>query len=284
MGFTPIINQNSSVELQLSRLPRRPAKTLSTSWEPVEKWYRSSVKEEGHYYHQRIVLPGVLQLMDLKNAATAPSVLDIACGQGVLARQLPSQVAYTGIDASPSLIKAAKQLDDNPLHHYVVADVTRVLPLKELTFSHATIILALQNVEHPERVIKHAAQHLQNNGTLIIVLNHPCFRIARQSSWGVDQQKKIQYRRVDSYASPMSIPIQAHPSKGAQSPSTCSFHFPLSLCSHWLHEAGLVITLMDEWYSDKVSTGGAAKMENRSRKEFPLFLAIVARKIKLMEK
>jgi hypothetical protein len=111
------------------------------------------------------------------------------------------------------------------------------------------------------------------------VLNHPCFRIPRQSSWGVDLEKKIQYRRIDRYFSSMKIPIQSHPSKGAQSSHTSSFHHSLSRYVQWLKQTGFVIETMDEWCSDKKSTGKHAKMEDTSRAEFPLFLAIVAKKL-----
>lgn len=252
-----------------------PQKKRTTSWEPVGKWYQSSVGEDGHYYHQQIVIPGVLKLLEL-NVKTS-SVLDIACGQGVLARHLPEQIPYTGVDISESLIKEAKRQDRHPDHRYLVADATKPLKL-EKTFSHAAIILALQNMEFPDQALQQAAKWVESNGKLVIVLNHPCFRIPRQSSWGVDQGKKLQYRRMDAYASSLQIPIQAHPSKGEKSPMTWSFHHPLSAYSRWLSDSGFYISQLEEWCSDKVSTGGAAKMENRSRQEFPLFLAIQATK------
>lgn len=256
---------------------QKTTKQHPTSWEPVQKWYKNSVGDEGHYYHKQIIMPGILRLLAL-NETKKPSVLDLACGQGVLARQLPPTVAYTGIDVSVSLVKSAKQQESNPLHRFFVGDVTKTLPIKEKDFSHATIILALQNIEHPKLALQQAQLHLEAGGQLIIVLNHPCFRIPRQSSWQVDQEKKIQYRRIDRYATSMQIPIQAHPSKGQESPDTMSFHHPISSYIVWLKEAGFVTVHMEEWCSDKISTGSAAKMENRSREEFPLFLTIVARK------
>lgn len=251
------------------------ADASSTSWEPVGKWYHDSVGQDGHYYHQKIVIPGVLRLMAIEKEQNA-AVLDLACGQGVLSRQLPQTVPYDGLDISPSLIKSAKSLNKNSQHHFHTADASKPLPLTKKDYSHATVILALQNIEHPEHVIQNACKHLRPGGKLILVLNHPCFRIPRQSSWKVDEVQKIQYRRLDRYFTEMKIPIQANPSKGEQSAQTWSFHHPLSAYSKWLHDAGFAIDLMDEWCSDKVSTGKAAKMENRSREEFPLFLAIRA--------
>lgn len=251
-------------------------KKQSTSWEPVQKWYKDIVGDEGHYYHQKIIIPNILRLLNLE-LESAPSVLDLACGQGVLARHLPKKVSYAGLDISPSLIKEAKKQDSSSNHHYQVADITKSLPLSDRKFSCGTIILALQNIEFPHLVFLNAAKHLQENAQLLIVLNHPCFRIPRQSSWQIDQDKKLQYRRIDRYFTPMQIPIQAHPSQGNTSTSTLSFHYPLSSFTHWLKEAGFFLEDIEEWRSDKISTGKAAKMENRSREEFPLFLTIVAR-------
>jgi ubiquinone/menaquinone biosynthesis C-methylase UbiE len=249
----------------------------STSWEPVQKWYRQAVGEEGHYYHKQIILPKLLKILNISGKA-AENLLDLGCGQGILARHLPKQMHYTGVDIAPSLIKEAKRLTENPAQQFIVGDASKPLVLPEKDFTHATIILALQNIEHPLRVFQNASKHLKKNGQLVIVLNHPCFRILRQSSWGIDHERKIQYRRIDRYFSPLKIPIQAHPSKGQQSPTTMSFHYPLNAYFSWLKEAGFMVEGLEEWCSDKISTGSAAKMENRSRDEFPLFLTLIARK------
>lgn len=248
-----------------------------TSWQKVGKWYNEAVGETGHYYHQAIIIPNVLKLLNFFEEQPA-SLLDLACGQGVLSRHLPPSISYVGVDAAAQLIAAAKRYRHPATHQFIQADITQKLPLQHTLFTHGTIILALQNIEHPLAVFKNANQHLQSGAPFIIVLNHPCFRIPRQSSWKVDEENKIQYRRIDRYMSAMHIPIQAHPSKGQKSVQTLSFHYPLSDYSRWLKEAGFTIDLIEEWCSDKVSEGRAAKMENRSRKEIPLFMAIVARK------
>jgi ubiquinone/menaquinone biosynthesis C-methylase UbiE len=248
----------------------------STSWEPANKWYKQIVGDEGHYYHQKIIIPALMRILNLKEQGQA-ALLDLACGTGVLARHLPKNTPYVGVDISPSFIKEAKNLDKELLHTYHTADATQKLPIKDQTFTHGTIVLALQNIEHPLKVFQNFAKFLNNNGLLVIVLNHPYFRIPRQTSWEVDKERKIQYRRVDRYFSPLEIPIQAHPSKGQKSEQLLSYHFPLSSYINWLNEAGFALVNMEEWCSDKVSEGGAAKMENRSRAEIPLFMCLVAR-------
>jgi len=246
-----------------------------TSWQPVSQWYNSAVGEDGHFYHRNLVLPKTIELLNLpQNAA----VLDLACGQGVLARVLPEDVYYQGIDIAPDLIKAAREQDKNPRHHFTVANITRSgLPIQKKDFTHVTILLALQNIDKSQLALNNAAEYLREGGKCLIVINHPCFRIPRQSSWEVDPVKKTQFRRVDRYLSPLEIPITAHPGQKS-SPLTWSFHQPLSVYTQQLFEAGFLIERIEEWVSTKQSVGTAAKMENRGRSEIPLFMTFLARK------
>src|SRR3989338_6103665 len=241
----------------------------NTSWEKSSKWYNKLVGGEGHYYHQNLILPGVLRLFDLKKDS---SVIDFGCGQGVLARQLPKEVYYQGVDLSRSLISAAQKEDRNSNHHYIVADAT--VPMVQTNvrndFTHAAAILSMQNMERPEGLIKNVAAHVRKGGKFVVVLNHPYFRIPRQSGWGTNPENKLQYRWVAKYMSEMKIPIQMHP--GEQSKElTWSFHTPLSTYSKMFKESGLAIELIEEWVSDKKSTN---KAENVSKAEIPLFMAI----------
>lgn len=244
-----------------------------TSWETSASWYDKTVGEKGHYYHQQVVVPGALRLLNLKPANT---LLDLACGQGILARQIPKGTGYLGIDASASLIASAKKSAVKGSQEFLVHDLDKPLDLKRRTFTHAACILALQNIEDPSQLLRTASDLLQPGGTFVLVINHPCFRIPRQSHWGIDEQKKLQYRRLDLYMSSLKIPIQTHPSKQRESPQTWSFHRPLSVYCAYLNQAGFAIRSIEEWCSDKKSTGKMAPLENRSRKEFPLFLAIAA--------
>jgi ubiquinone/menaquinone biosynthesis C-methylase UbiE len=249
----------------------------STSWQGVSKWYnRLTEGGQGHYYHQRIIIPGVLRLLNLSPNIqyTNPKILDLGCGNGVLAKSLPDKVEYLGVDLSPALIAEARRTDKNPLHKYLVADGTKPLTIPT-DFTHATMILSLQNMNNASGVIANTSRHLMTGGALVIILNHPMFRIPRQSSWGIEPGRKIQYRRIDKYLSPMAIPVRMNPSD-PMSEETMSYHLPLSEYSKMLNSSGFLIERIEEWTSDKESEGSAARMENRSRSEIPLFMAIVA--------
>jgi SAM-dependent methyltransferase len=246
----------------------------STSWQQVSPWYNKLVGQDGHFYHESVVLPGVLRLLDLKSDSR---LLDLGCGQGILAKKIPAIAQYLGWDSAPALIRAAQTSVRKPFCEFAVADVTKKVAGAKPVFSHAVIMLALQNMEHPAGALLTASQHLEPGGKLVIVLNHPCFRIPRQSGWGIDEKTKQQYRWQNRYKTEMKIPIEMHPGE-RNSTLTWSFHHSLHDYSEMLNAAGFVIAAIEEWTSTKESVGSAAKMENRARSEFPLFLTILAQK------
>lgn len=245
-----------------------------SSWDAAEKWYSGCVGEKGHYYHQSVVLPNALRMLNL---AKQSSLLDLGCGQGILARQIPDSIEYFGVDLSEKLITEAKRITKRKNCTFCVGDATaKKLPLVKNDFDRAACILALQNMQNGEGAIRSAARHLRQGGELLLVLNHPCFRIPRQSSWGIDEKASLQYRRMNVYMSPMNIPLQINPGKGEKSEIFHSYHHPLSDYMRWLSKAGFVIHALEEWISDKKSEGARKRMEDRARREIPLFLTLGA--------
>ncbi len=237
---------------------------MNTSWQQASDWYDSITAKKGHEYHRTLIMPRLKKML-----VACKSVLDLGCGQGVLASYIPKGCAYLGVDLSKSLVQAAKKR--HPDKSFKIADCIKPLDMKE-KFDSATCVLALQNMKDPLALLKNAHAHLNEGGQLILVLNHPCFRIPRQSHWGYDEKQKIQFRRIDRYMSPLSIPIQVKDAK------LMAFHYSLSEITGYLKSAGFAITDLQEWCSPKSSTGKRAKAENRAREEFPLFLTIEAKK------
>lgn len=244
-----------------------------TSWQAVSAWYDASLGASGDRTHADVVIPKSLALLSL---SAGDALLDLGCGQGILGRSIPQGVRYVGIDIAPSLVSAARNRDTGTQHVYAVGDITKDISVEPGSFSHAACILALDNLEHPETAVANAARALRTGGTFVFVINHPCFRIPRQSSWEVDTANKIQYRRLNRYLSPLKIPITMHPGKGGASPVTWTFHHPLSVWTSYVTKSGCSIDAIEEWVSTKTSVGPAASMENRARAEFPMFLAVKA--------
>lgn len=246
-----------------------------TSWGKVAPWYNKLVGNSGHYYHERVIFPSLKKLYQPKNG---DHVLDVGCGQGVYERLLPAGVNYTGIDLSKELIAEAKKLDHSKSHSYFVADATHALPVESDSYDLAISILALQNMKEANVAIREMARSVKVGGTIIVVVNHPAFRIPRQSSWEVDEKNKLEYRRINRYLSPLEVPINSHPGI-KNSAVTWSYHQPISYYTKALTDSNCSIISFEEWVSDKESQGKAKRMENRARAEFPLFLAIVATKV-----
>lgn len=245
-----------------------------TSWQNSSRWYQKHIEKEGSYNHRELILPKLLPLLNL---STSSSLLDLGCGQGVLSFAIDPKIRYLGLDASQSLIKYALDKKKSKNHEFKRKDVTQALNLDK-KFSHAAFVLSIQNMAYPQKALIEASKALEKNGKLALVINHPCYRIPKHSSWEFIENHKGQYRRIDRYMSPFKATLQTHPSQGKSSPKTFSFHHPLSNYFTFLKEAGFLVEDLVEVCSNKKSYGKAAKSENFARKEFPLFMIILASK------
>ncbi len=251
-------------------------RSSATEWGQVADWYDQLVGESGSEYHREVVLPGVLKLLAPQ---TGQRILDIACGQGVLCRMLHERrVEVTGIDASRELIESARLREPESIR-YEVADVRNLDFLPGSYFQAVACVLAIQNINPIQPVFVAVARLLVEGGRCVIVMMHPCFRGPKEASWGWDESKKVQYRRVDRYLLPRKAPIVAHPGKSDPT-YTWTFHRPIESYVKSLRNAGLLIDAIEEWPSHKTSTSGPrAHAENVARKEVPMFLAIRAVKV-----
>lgn len=245
----------------------------NTSWDSQASWYDRLVGDDGSLYHTEVVLPKTLELLQ---PVFSKRILDLGCGQGVFSRWLAKAGAKpVGVDLSTQLIQRATNYEkQNPQKiEYYVADACN-LPkkLKQGQFDSAVSILSLGNMEPYQQFFVEAKAATITTASLIVVIMHPCFRIPRQSHWQFDEDKKLQYRRIDRYLSPLSIPIITHPGKD-KADYTTMFHRPISAVIQAASNAGWLLKSFDEWTSNRISKGAKAKSENRARQEFPLFAA-----------
>jgi SAM-dependent methyltransferase len=269
----------------------------------VADWYDRLVGDEGSEYHQEVVIPGVMRMLDLGNAKhetrnAKPVVLDLACGQGVLSRKLAERgCEVVGLDAAGPLIEAAKRRNekDRLSIRYGVADATKLLddagrPAVDIaaeSLDAITLVLAIQNITPLSPVWQGCRALLKPGGVLIVVMMHPAFRVPKQSDWiwedrgggGVGEQGRV----VKQYLTSSKVEIQTHPglaAHGKDASSTPHFHRPLQAYVNTLGNAGLLMDHLEEWISHKVSQPGPKKAAlDRARKEIPMFLALRAKKV-----
>jgi SAM-dependent methyltransferase len=224
---------------QRSRGRRRPT---DTSWDRVAGWYDGWVGSRGSHYHRAVAIPATLELLDPRGGE---SVLDIGAGQGVLAPYVARTGArYTGIDASPRLIALARRRHGH-LGRFIVGDAGRMPTLTGIArASHdaAVFLLSIQDIDPLERVVNSVAWALRPTSRIVVFMTHPAFRIPRHSGWGFDPGRRLVYRRLDGYLSPMDVPMR---SVGGERP-TRSFHRPLSSYVNALAHVGFAIDAMLE--------------------------------------
>ena len=251
-----------------SQSPRAPER----GWDQVASWYDKLVGDEGSDYHKNVILPAAMRLLDPR---PNERILDLCCGQGVLARLLLEKKAeVVGVDASPKLIEAARSRSPSPTAKVLIADVCTNSGWADGRFDAAACLMAVHDVEAIDKMFQHLGQALKPGGRAVLIFMHPCFRIPRQTHWGWDEEKKIQYRRLDRYALPLAIPIATHPGR-ATGEQTWFYHRPLSAYFNALGAAGLAVTGSEELHSHRRSQPGSrSRAEHRAVEEFPVFLAL----------
>jgi len=260
---------------------------IKTSWEPVAAWYDEMLKGEDTY-QSKVVLPNLLRILP---PTPGKKILDIACGQGFFSKVYAAGGASVlGVDISKELIKRAKLSVDNLGAQSRIRESENLkfevgnankLSVHDKSFDGAILVLALQNIKDMGGVIKEAYRVLVQGGKLVIVLNHPAFRVLKASAWDFDEEKKIQYRRIDKYGIPFEVEVDMTPGARGEEDKvhTMSFHRPIQDYFKALVNAGFCVTGLEEWISHKQSEPGPrALAEDTARKEFPMFMTIVAEK------
>lgn len=251
-----------------------PRAARSTGWGKVAEWYHDTVEDKGSYQRD-LILPNVIRLLDIKKGEL---ILDLACGEGFFARRyLANGAQVVGVDIAKELIEIAQK--QSPTIKYYVAGADKIPFVADGSVDKMTIILALQNIENVTGTFKECARVLKPGGKLLIVLNHPAFRIPKASGWGWTTDNLVQYRRVDKYMSELREKIDMTPGTAAGE-QTISFHRPMQYFVKLLGKSGLGITNMEEWVGDRKSQPGPrAAAENRARAEIPLFMMLEVKRL-----
>ena len=263
-------------------MSKRPSNVPSTGkrrpsgWDAVAAWYDGWMGSGGSVHHRKIAVPAVIKLLHPKKGER---VLDIGAGQGVLAPEVAKAGAdYTGVDVSNKLLDMARE-HHGKVARFLPADAARLHEnyfIQAEMFDAVVFLLSIQDMDPLGDVVKSATWALKPGGRMIILMTHPCFRVPRQSGWGFDEGRKLQYRRVDRYLTPLPVPMKQH-----ETGVTISFHRPLSLYVNTLSEYGMLVDRIEEIPAEDPLNKKLTKAEKMADSEIPLFLALRARKVAL---
>jgi ubiquinone/menaquinone biosynthesis C-methylase UbiE len=210
-------------------------------------WFDDKHRDEGDLWHRALIDLPVLRLL---GDVAGRRVLDLACGNGYLARKLARLGAdVVGVDGSAALIDLAEQRQacDRLGIVYRVADAAHLGALENGTVDLVVCHMALMDIEDAAGAIREVARVLRYTGRFIASLSHPCFDVINASAWVVERmaftttvwRKVSRYREVFQSSCPWRIgPATFH--------HTPAYHRPLSWYFRAFRSAGLAVTALEE--------------------------------------
>lgn len=224
-------------------------------------------------------MPNLLRLLNLKDKE---HLLDLGCGQGFFIEKIIEKhpaVKIHGIDLAPKLLKIAEEkFSQNKNIVLTHTDAANISNIKDKSIDKVYSVLALQNMNDVDAVMKELSRVLSRSGRCLFVINHPSFRIPKESDWKFDSVRQKQGRIAYTYMSDKKYVIDMNPGRralGEKTEETISFHHPLQYFSKIFDKHGFAISRIEEWISHKKSEeGGRQKAEDDARKEIPMFMCL----------
>lgn len=207
--------------------------------------------DEGNSFHRTLVSPSVEHLLELQ---AGESVLDIGCGNGVLARRLAELGGkVTAVDFSSELIALAKergQASGEPIR-YDVADATdedALLALGIAQFDAIVCTMALMDMPVIAPMYRAVRQLLGENGRFVFSTMHPAF--SSNHPIFIMERGDANGELYTHYSLKISNYLDISPMKGAGAVDEPNphyyYHRPMQDLLGTAFEAGLVLDGMDE--------------------------------------
>jgi ubiquinone/menaquinone biosynthesis C-methylase UbiE len=157
----------------------------SAPYDVIADWYDTEVETAPFY--QEMVLPGILALVP---EITDCVVLDVACGQGLVTRELARRGArVTGVDIAARLLDRAREREagESLGIEYQLDDAQTLATQPDAAFDGATCCLALMNIPDLAACASAVARVLAPGGWFVATITHPCFQTSA-SGWTTDAQ------------------------------------------------------------------------------------------------
>jgi ubiquinone/menaquinone biosynthesis C-methylase UbiE len=216
-------------------------------WDTMAAWLDDKHQDLGDLWHRALIDPPVLRLL---GDAAGLRVLDLACGNGYLARKLAGRGAHVvGVDGSAALIDLAQRRETRDPRGlvYHVADAAHLDALEDGMFDLVVCHMALMDIEDAAGAIREVARVLRAEGRFIASLSHPCFDVLNASAWVVERMAfdVTVWRKIGRYREILrsSCPWMIGPSTFHHTPA---YHRPLSWYFRAFRSAGLAVTALEE--------------------------------------
>lgn len=238
--------------------------------------------KEGNAFHRYLVSPAVEKLLELR---AGEQVLDVACGNGALARRLADLGSrVTACDVSPVFIERARARSTEYAGRvsFAVVDASderQLLDLGEGKFDAATSTMALMDMAQIEPLFQALFHLVRPGGRFVFVLAHPCFNSggAYKAIEETDRDGELVVTstiKVEKYITPfhsLGLGIIGQPE------AQIYFHRPLSVLFTAAFRAGWLIDGLEE-PTFPPELEGRRPFSWEAFKEIPPVLAVRCRK------
>lgn len=237
--------------------------TLADSWEAQSQHWIQWARRPGFDSYWRYHRDQFLQLLPPPSRRT----VDVGCGEGRLTRHL-KEIGHQiiGVDASPSLVAAARETD--PSMDIRLADAA-ALPLDDASADLVVAFMSLHDVDSMPLAVREIARILESGGRLCFAIVHPINSAGNFESRAADAPLVIKgdYLRPFRYSDAVE--------RDGLTMTFHSQHRPIAAYFSALEEAGFLIEALRETGIPEHAIESEA---SRRWQRIPLFLHVRARR------
>jgi ubiquinone/menaquinone biosynthesis C-methylase UbiE len=162
-------------QLNIRRLESLEEYNPKSTWDALAPTWVKNISKANEYHHTNIILPEVYRLLDPQKDE---SILDVACGEGGVARHLARCGAkVSGIDISKMLDHAIAKENDEDLgidYHNLKAEELEEKFGKAM-FDKVVCNMALMDIADYKTTLKQISRVLKNDGLFVFSITHPAF-------------------------------------------------------------------------------------------------------------
>jgi SAM-dependent methyltransferase len=272
----------ADAESEESRLAQETAQI----WNRKAAFWDGLMGADGNEFYRAVVRPAQNRLLALQWNEV---VLDVACGNGLVAREL-SRVASRVIacDISAEMIELARArsiVDGITNVDYAVVDATDERALRALgegKFDAAVCSMALMDMPAIEPLLRALKALLTPAGRFVFTLQHPCFN--HLGAQMVEELEEPDGRLIPRFsmkvAAYLDVPAQRGVGARGEPVPHYYFHWTLSRLLGAAFAAGFVLDALEEpAYPDREPSRQAFDWENYS--QIPPVLAVRLRPVRI---
>ncbi len=233
------------------------------AYDAIAEWYDEQVRNGNGLlpFHEL----AIAALLDLLGDLHGRAICDLACGQGIVSRELARRGAcVTGIDISERLLGIARGEEaELPLGiTYIQDDAHTLAAVPDASFDAVACNLALMDIPDLDAVMAAVWRVLRPGGAFVFSITHPC--IVPPGSYWTTEADGGPGRHVRGYfAEGFTVPPHALGVRGRVG----TYHRTLSTYLNTLVAAGFIL----ERIAEPRATGIAAARQPGAS-EAPMFL------------